>query len=290
MKLNYKSIDKNITRSFHVNRQTDPYLGNNWHFHEEYELIYVLKGKGIRIVGDNISDFGPPQLALMGSKLPHLWKNDPNEARNYEADVIIVQFNRLFAGQDIFSIPEFRSISELLALSQRGILFSEKTMKKVHNLLLSLPEAGETRRLIDLQYILLELSASKEKYLISSPEFTVPLTLVSGNRLNKIIDYISKGYAHNIDLDDLAREAAMTPTSLCRFFKNRTNKTIFQFINEFRIGKACQMLIDNNCSISDVCFTSGFNSLTSFYRIFKDIKHTTPQEYKKNFRALNESA
>ncbi len=289
MKLDYKPIKliNRQFRSFLVNRQTDPYFGDNWHFHEEYELIYVLKGRGIRIVGDNISEFAPPQLALIGSKLPHLWKNDPDEAKTNEADVLIVQFNRLFAGQDIFSIPEFRSISELLNLSQRGILFGEKTIKKVHSLLLNLMKAKETRSLIDLQYILLELSESKEKHLISSPEFTVPLTKVIGNRLNKIIDYISKNYTHNIDLEDLSKEAAMTPTSLCRFFKNRTNKTVFQFIREFRIGKACQMLIDGNYSISDICFTSGFNSLTNFYRVFKDIKYITPHEYKNKYKALN---
>lgn len=288
MKLDYKSINRQVTRSFHINRQTYPYLGINWHFHEEYELIYIIKGKSIRIVGDNISDFTPPQLALIGSKLPHLWKNDPDEAKNKEADMIIVQFNRLFAGQDIFSIPEFRGISELLKLSQRGILFGKKTIKKIHNLLVSLTDSGETRGLIDLQYILMELSESKEKHLISSPEFSVHLTLAGGNRLNKIIDYISKNYTNTIDLEDLAREAAMTPTSLCRFFKNRTNKAVFQFISEFRLGKACQMLIDDNHSISDICFTSGFNSLTSFHRIFKDIKHISPQEYKKSYMALNQ--
>lgn len=286
MKLNYKSIDKQITRSFHANRQTNPYLGSNWHFHEEYELIYILKGKGIRIVGDNISDFAPPQLALMGSKLPHLWKNDPDEAKSKEADVVIVQFNRLFAGQDIFCIPEFHSISELLKQSERGILFGNKTIKKIHKLLLTLPNAGETKALIDLQYTLMELAESKEKQLMSSPEFTLPLTLSGGNRLNKIIDYISKNYIRPIDLEELARQAAMTPTSLCRFFKNRTNKTIFQFINEFRLGKACQMLISENYSICDICFASGFNSTSSFYRIFKEVKQTSPQEYQKKYRAL----
>jgi len=286
MKLNYKSIDKQITRSFHTNRQTDPYLGSNWHFHEEYELIYILKGKGIRIVGDNISDFAPPQLALMGSKLPHLWKNDPDEAKSKETDVIILQFNRLFAGQDIFSIPEFSNISELLKQSERGILFGHKTIRKTHSLLLSITNASEANRLINLQYILMELAESKDRKLVSSPDFTLPLTLSGGNRLNKIIDYISKNYMRPIDLEELARVAAMTPTSLCRFFKNRTNKTIFYFINEFRLGKACQMLISENYSIGDICFASGFNSTSSFYRTFKEVKHTTPQEYQKKYAAL----
>jgi len=284
MKLEYKSVNKQASRSFHVLRQTDPYLGINWHFHEEYELIYIIKGKGIRIVGDSISDFAPPQLALMGSKLPHLWKNDPDETKSKEADVIIVKFNRLFAGHDIFSLPEFRGISELLKLSQRGILFGNKTIKKNKNLLISLADAGETRGLIDLQYILMELSESREKQLISSPEFSLPSTIAGGSRLNKIIDYITKNYTRPIYLEDLAREAAMTPTSLCRFFKNRTNKTVFRFISEFRVGKACQMLIDDNHNIADICFGSGFNSMTSFYRIFKDLKHLSPNEYKKVMR------
>ena len=286
MKLNYKSIDKQITRSFHTNRQTDPYLGSNWHFHEEYELIYHLKGKGIRIVGDDISGFAPPQLALVGSKLPHLWKNDIHQARDQKVDTVIIQFNRLFAGQDIFSIPEFQCISELLKSSQRGILFGKKTIIKIHPFLISLINASEPKRLIDLQYILMKLAESDDKKLISSREFTLPVTLAGGNRLNKVINYISENYTRPIDLDELARESAMTRTSLCRFFKNKTNKTIFQFINEFRLGKACQMLISDNHSISDICYESGFNSSSSFYRIFKEIKHTSPQEYQKKYAAL----
>lgn len=106
MKLKYRLINRQLARSFHIYRQTNPYQESNWHFHEEYELIYTIKGKGLRIVGDDISDFDSPQLALIGSKLPHLWKNNPDDSRNQKVDVVIIQFNRLFAGQDIFSTPE----------------------------------------------------------------------------------------------------------------------------------------------------------------------------------------
>ena len=65
MKLRYKSAEKDSNQSFYLKRQNDPVLDSNWHYHEEFELIYIIRGEGIRIVGDNLSNFGPGQLVLV---------------------------------------------------------------------------------------------------------------------------------------------------------------------------------------------------------------------------------
>jgi AraC-like DNA-binding protein len=136
--------------------------------------------------------------------------------------------------------------------------------------------------------VLHKLSQSKKYETLASPEFTLPTTLYGENRLNHIINYISENFGRQIDLDELASEAAMTRTSLCRFFKSRTNKTVFQFINEFRVGKACQLLINGDMRITDICFYTGFNSITSFNRVFKSQKNVTPSEFKNNYTHFRE--
>lgn len=285
MKLKYKKEEKAFNQSFFALHQIKPHLDANWHFHEEYELIYIIKGSGIRIVGDNISDFSPLELVLVGSCVPHLWKND--ECYDKDVNAIIIKFNRLFNGQDIFSIPEFSKISKLLKDSKQGITFNKKTIQKVSSKIESIPVSESANRLIHILEILHYLSESENYTNLSSPQFTMPATLYGENRLNHIINYISENYNRQIDLDELADEAAMTRSSLCRFFKSRTNKTIFQFLNEFRVGKASQLLIDDNLSISDVCFKTGFNSIASFIRVFKTYKNVTPSNFKKNYFKLS---
>jgi AraC-like DNA-binding protein len=286
MKLKYKHTEKELNQSFYVARQTEPHLESNWHFHEDFELIYISKGTGIGIVGDNISNFRPPMLVLSGQWLPHVWKNDESHDSGGSVNVIILKFTRLFNNQDIFSIPEFSNIAEMLGRGQRGISFGRKTISKVKDLMEEIPDHSNALSMITMLNILHILSESKDYKLMATPEFTLPITLYGENRLNRIINYISENYHKPIDLESLANEAAMTRSSVCRFFKSRTNKTIFQFINEFRIGKACQLLIDGNHSISEICFNTGFNSISSFNRVFKNYKKVSPGEFKKHYTKL----
>jgi AraC-like DNA-binding protein len=290
MELRYKSTNKGLNHSFHVRRENIPYHDGNWHYHEEFELIYIIEGQGIRIVGDNMSNFRPPQLAFVGQWLPHLWKNVESDSGDGLVDIIVIKFNPKFSGHDIFSIPEFYLINELLKQSGQGLLFGKSTIDKVHDDLIRLSNSSGAERLIKLIQILEILSYSSDAELLCSPEFTLPVTTVSGeNRLSMIINYISNNFTREISLEELAQKAAMTPSSLCRYFKSQTNKTVFGFINEFRVGKACQMLIAGNHSISEICFQSGFNSVTTFNRVFKEIKYVTPSEFKNNYRLLNQA-
>jgi AraC-like DNA-binding protein len=287
MDLKYKFEEIDRSKSFYLRREHRPYLEGNWHCHDEFEIMYVLKGEGIRIIGDNLSNFSPPQLALVGSFVPHLWKNIEISPDNQEVDIVVIKFNRIIGGQDIFSIPEFQEISELLKKSYRGLLFGKITIKKLHALLIEISTTEGPDKIIKLLQILKLLSEAQDVENIASSGYIPPQYATGDNRLNKIINYISNNFTQQINLIDLANIVAMTPSSLCRYFKNKTNKTIFQFINEFRIGKACQMLICGDQSIIEICYNSGFNSLTSFNRDFREYKKVTPRKYKENYRTLH---
>ncbi|MCB0475796.1 MAG: AraC family transcriptional regulator, partial [Flavobacteriaceae bacterium] len=68
----------------------------------------------------------------------------------------------------------------------------------------------------------------------------------------------------------------------CKYFKQRTNKTYVQFLNEIRIENACKILLKNKeMTIDDAALHSGFTSTTNFNRKFKRIKKMTPSEFRK---------
>ena len=74
----------------------------------------------------------------------------------------------------------------------------------------------------------------------------------------------------------------MTPNAFCRYFKQRTNKTYFTFLNEIRIERACKLLRDKECLITEVAEKSGFKYISNFNRKFKEIVGKSPSDYRSN--------
>jgi AraC-like DNA-binding protein len=281
MKLQYKPTDKNPLSSIYVKRIHQPYLGENWHFHEEFELIYFLKGSGMRVVGDHISNFQAGELVLVGQWLPHLWRNAEDGAEAVAgADFIVVKFSRLLKDIDLFSLPELSMVRAMLAKAIRGIQYSLAAGVAIHPLLVKLHGSSATERLILFLQVLEKLSADRDYVFLSSPGFSLPNEVSNENRLQKVISYIFTNYGREINLDEIADLACMTSPAFCRFFKGRTNKTFFSFLNEFRVNKACQLLIDGELPIKEICYEVGFRSLTNFNRTFKKIKGITPGNYR----------
>jgi AraC-like DNA-binding protein len=107
------------------------------------------------------------------------------------------------------------------------------------------------------------------------------------DRINIIYDYSLKNFKRSIQLEEIAHVANISPNSFCRYFKSRTRKTYSQFLIEVRVGHACKLLIENNISIKQLCYESGFNNFTSFHKYFKMITGKSPLNYQREFIACN---
>ncbi|GAB1308858.1 AraC family transcriptional regulator [Urechidicola sp. KH5] len=285
MELKYKATTNSETESFYIERKKFPYFGVNWHYHDEYELIFILKGSGVRIVGDSMDPFNESNLVFIGSGVPHLFKNEEKE-ESTDVDYIVLKFNTTLNGLPLFSLPEFSKIQQLLDKANRGILFSKKTIAQVKDLIIAMVESKEAERMIYLFKVLHILALEEEVTYLSSENFSLKSTSKGENRIQNVIDYISENYTKDISLEDLAEVAYMTTNSFCRYFKSRTGKTAFQFIREYRVNKACQMLINGEKSISEICFDTGFNSFSTFNRIFKNLKNYSASEYKSKYSKI----
>ncbi|NJB85950.1 AraC-like DNA-binding protein [Lewinella marina] len=287
MKLQYKTTDSDPLSSISVRRIQQPYIGQNWHFHEEYELIYFLEGQGMRIVGDHMSNFKAGELVLVGQWLPHLWRNDDLNTGGLSADFIVVKFKSQLKGIDLFALPELSTMKMLLHRSANGMLFSTSCLPAIHPLMLQLAGAGSVDRIVHFLRIMDVLSRQTDYEFLASHDFTLPTEVTKESRLQSVINYIFERYTQEITLDDISDVACLTPPAFCRFFKNRTNKTFFHFLNEFRINKACQLLIGNERQIKEICFDVGFQSLTNFNRIFRKAKGITPSQYRSRYRKMH---
>ena len=76
-----------------------PYFTYPWHFHTEYEVIYVKEGTGMRFVGNNAEKYADGDIILLGSDLPHYMKSDDvyqKEGSTLRTTGTIIQFEKDF--------------------------------------------------------------------------------------------------------------------------------------------------------------------------------------------------
>jgi len=290
MRILLKKIDQPELSSFLVKRVSTPCLEDSLHYHEEYELLYVVKGKGKRLVGDSISEFKEGDLALIGANLPHLWRNSPAFYKNNEeraAEVIIVQFKKDFLGEVFFKKPETQAIAQLLERSKKGIGFYGNFTSEVVSCLTQLPSTTGIDKMLMLVRLLSDLAHEKQ-YFLSENSFPKNYTLADQERLNNVCRYVMDNFNQDIRLEQVAKIANLGTAPFCRYFKDKTRKTFTHFLNEVRIDHAAHLLIENKLNISEVSMACGFNSLTHFNRQFKKIKHSTPSEYREKYIAVLE--
>lgn len=99
--------------------------------------------------------------------------------------------------------------------------------------------------------------------------------------LKQALEYIESSYNKQVSLQEMADSVQMSPKYFCRFFQEMTHRTPVEYLNYYRIERACYQLLTTNDSITDVAYNSGFNDLSYFIKTFKKYKGTTPKQYLK---------
>ncbi len=285
MKPQLLKISNPADYSFNLFVQDVPYFSTPWHYHPEYEIVLVLESTGKRFVGSSITDFKAGDLCMIGSFLPHYYRNDDHyyaKESKIKAKSLVIHFLEDFMGDKFLQLPESQSIKALLERSKRGLSFGEKTVQKVASKFKNLPNLTGIERLLEMIAILKILSESDDKQDLT----TNPISLrneVDSARMNKVFEYVMQKYQEEIQLRDVADLANMSESAFSRYFKKRTRRTFTQFLAEIRIEHACKLLTVDKISVAEISFESGFNNLSNFNRQFKAIKKITPLAYRTKF-------
>ncbi len=100
--------------------------------------------------------------------------------------------------------------------------------------------------------------------------------------VRKAIKFIETNYRRDITVKNVADDLGISASHLQRIFKQAYGKTILGFLNEVRINKAKQLIIDTNMSIAEISENIGFNSTQAFNARFKDFVGLSPVNFRKN--------
>lgn len=289
MKAILRKVDAGKDHSFSVREDILPYLYNHWHFHPELELTMIRKGKGIRLVGDSLEEFEDGDIILLGSHLPHMWRNYPvyfEKDSPLHIEAIAIHFMENFWGNTFYNMPEMKPIRELFENSRQGLKIKGKTRDLVQQKMEEIILVSGIKRIELLIHMLELIAMSNDHEPLSSIGFTNSYNLTNTDKINDIYGYTFNKFKERITIKDIAEAVNLSPHSFCRYFKTRTLKTYWQFLSEIRVGYACKLLIENRLSIGQICYESGFNNLSNFNRCFKTTTGKTPLQYFKEYANL----
>jgi len=251
-----------------------------WHFHPEFELVFIEGADGNRHVGNHFSRFSGSDLVLIGSYIPHL-NFDYGIRTPYEKVVVHIQPGFLKRGFD--TTPELIAIHELLTLSKQGIAFGKETQKQIGGRLKNLATLKKFEQFLELLDILNFLSRVDDKVLLHSEPVKNQFNTRDKDRLDKIYTFIDEHYQRRIDIQEVADLSHLSKPAFCRYFKKITKLTFTQFVNHYRIDKSKKLLLSGK-NVTETCFSSGFESLSYFNRTFKKITGTNPISFRSRYQ------
>ncbi|MEM1121109.1 MAG: AraC family transcriptional regulator [Bacteroidota bacterium] len=285
MKAALEKIAPVFGSSFAIRKFTNPETCKtpHWHFHPEYEIVYISNGTGKRHIGNHISHYEDGDLIFLGPNLPHFGFCDQFMEEHVE---IVIQMRADFLGKDFFNAPEMSQVKLLFERSKQGLIFDPSIKQLVGKELIAMPDMDGFDRLLSLLKVLKKLAQTEEYTLLNAKGLTLEVQSQDHSRINTIYQHVEHNFKQEISLDEMASKVNMTVPAFCRYFKKLTGKTFTHFVNEFRIGHACQLLAEGDLPISEICFRSGFNNFSHFNKQFKLITGSSPSKHRKELKTF----
>lgn len=282
MKPIFEAVKLSSSSSFIIREFTEKRFSAPYHYHPEYELTLIVQGSGTRYVGTHMQDYCAGDLILLGANLPHCWKTADGATERSVS--IVMHFGESFLGDDLFLIPEMGRIAQLLKDSSNGLWFKNKTETVKGMMQVILEESDKYRRLMLLLDLLHYLATTAKYSALQKRSGLTSLSISDRERIHQVFAYIVDNFQYDISLSDAAAIANLSLHAFCKYFKRVTRKTFIEAVNDYRIDFAIRELINTDKPIARICYESGFNDASNFYKTFRGRFNISPLQYRNAFR------
>ncbi len=255
-----------------------------WHYHLEYEVVLLRDSEGQLFAGDYIGPFKHNTLAMYGPRLPHTTTTSRLINGAKHNDAYVMWFSHEWITKLIDSTDELQGLNTLLSKSGQGILFSPETAETVFQLLSEFETMSPMQQLIKFVEVLCVLTESPQQKPLTaftlSPLEDNPKELKTVEKASR---YLENNYHKPIQVEDMGELLHMSKSSVYRLFERHFGDSFASHLKQYRIGKACELLVNSKSPISLISEQVGFNNLSNFNRHFKCCKQMTPKQFRAIF-------
>jgi len=255
-----------------------------WHQHEEYELHLIVQTRGKLFVGDYIGHFEPGNLVLTGPRLPHNWISSDPPAEGVLLRDMVLQFTDAPLRRASTEIGELQGLLPLLERARHGIEFfgmsdcAREALQRIKNSH-GLARFGEFLMFVD------KLASCTDYRLLSTVQMQSFDDDASLAQISGIVAFLTEHSAEQFTMAEVSAKVGMGESQFSRYFRRATGNTFTDFVNRLRINRACQLLMETDRYVSNVCYDVGFNNVANFNRRFLQIKGMTPKDFRRQAEA-----
>lgn len=264
------------------------------HSHDFCEIVYVKSGNGTHILNNSTSAVKKGDLIIVSCADTHTFRDGNRNFIWYNCIFLPTVFNRIFKISDSagYGADKLNIIrDELCMVKHRHPLILSKCEKIEHlfdELYKNQYSSKEEEN--SILYMLLSILLVKITELISTRN-QYDNTYSATDLLNMVYSYFHGSSAYpKVKLNDVAEKAHMEPTAFSKLFRKKVGCGFSEVIQKIRFDKAAYLLETSDMSVNEIKKYVGYEDTKYFFESFKKRFSTTPQEYRKQIAAKNNSS
>ncbi|NLP15435.1 MAG: AraC family transcriptional regulator [Clostridiales bacterium] len=253
------------------------------HFHNEYEIYYLLNGERYYFIEKQIYHVKKGSLVFIDRNQIH---KTVGVNSNYHDRILI-----LISADEIGPILDLCDNFEVASFFNKnyGIIdLNEAGQKYVEGLLFFIIREMKMKQsnydfIVKMKLAELLIYGTRCKSGENSTLINAPVETEKYKKINEIAKFISENYHESISLANIAEDFYISKCYLSRIFKEVTGFTVNEYINITRIKRAQQLLEQSEYNITEIADIVGYESITYFEKVFKKFLETSPLKYRKKF-------
>ena len=189
----------------------------------------------------------------------------------------MVAFSHSLITRCIEVFPELRNRLTSLTFPVNALKYGLESSRVIRKMLSQMNDMDDLGRL-SAMFRLLPVIFNSSDHILAGKPMQIERDV---RRMQQICTYVMAHYVHTITLDEIAAEIGMNRSAFCSYFKRCKGMTFSQFVTQYRLNTACELLKHSQKQVSEICFAVGFNDVPHFNRVFKELQGMTPKEYRK---------
>lgn len=264
-------------------KRSAPFTMENDHYHDYYEIYYMLSGQRIYFIKDRSYSIEQGDLVFIHKHELH--KTMQTGSGSHER--LIFHFNDAklqgLAGKhtELLSTP-FKQQSHIIRLTRQEQLALEQLMRRLVSEIKEEPAGYELFPPYALTGLLLTAARYIEQHDPAPIQHATPMHA----KISEVIRYINAHFAEPLRLGGLAEHFFISPYYMSRMFKDVTGFTFSDYVILTRIKEAQRLLRESDSSITEIAAAVGFDNFSHFGKTFKKITRDSPRGYRKQYKGI----